>query len=516
MLKIEFLIVIFCLVAVNSFASNQDASLSFDNFNEIHLDVKRTGSKWTFDVRIVNDALGLEAAIDLRKEAGAYRYTLSENAPFTKLDWDRISCLKVKIESASAHPFSRPSDTLRLDTIAILQELPISDLSELNIDLSDYYGYSTINLEKWKQFHDWFKYGSFKAFTLNHGLFLPVFDLSALYRFPLIHLKVPLYLTDEVLRFPYLETIEAYGIFTNVNHYLSQLEDLNSVKEYGGRYDNSFETLHAERYFYTVLTASRRFSEIGNSPFSELLQLEGELFEIEYNEKKGFLKDLVKSADVMVYENDFPNYSGNTPENDTLMAGQIKRRKLKGVWTFKLKDQYTRNDKEKHHVNFSQLPKLNFPVNGTWSLEYINGNTAIEGLFVNGRKNGDWKYYNEEGTLRSTKSYRNDTLVFNKVQFNLHGNNLESRTYFASMNEIYQSIYFPDEQKVKLNVLYYDGGNPAYRVNSNGLVAFRKKGEMYAQNISKTSEKYQTLIREGIIDKLFPEHRNQELPFIVE
>ncbi len=57
---------------------------------------------------------------------------------------------------------------------------------------------------------------------------------------------------------------------------------------------------------------------------------------------------------------------------------------------------------------------------------YENGKVRIEGITVNGRKNGVWKEYDQDGTIQKAEYYYNDSLVhkLNPLDFVLESNTL--------------------------------------------------------------------------------------------
>lgn len=498
-----------CFLSAGAYSSEARSTLIPASSDMLILNLKRSGGSWEATMKFENPRTQKSDSIQFDKRNDRYEFYTTDGTLRREVDWNRVAHLHFTLESDGLHPFLRPRDTVFLDSLQILQQLPFKILQKLEIDLTKYYGKVDINFEQWSCFKEWKRLKSLYSFVLKTGQMRPEFDVQSLVGFPLFELEVPCLLNDELLDFPELRRLCSYGAYSNFTHQLSKLKYICKIEEYGNRYNNSFETLHAERYYRTLLQEHPDYSVACYSDFDALVFLPQDKLDPHF----GTLK---KKGELLYYENDFPEYSGDTPDNDTLLHGTLKRSTMRGVWTFKLKDQYPRNDQEKHHIDFDHLPNLKFPVNGLWSFEYANGNTAIEGGFESGRKNGEWLFYNEDGTLRSTRIYQNDTLVFNKVQFNLHGLTLESRTYYASTDDIYQSIFIPDENEVRLNVTYHDGGSQAYQFTQNGMVNFREKGSMYATTMGLSSEKYQKFIREGIIDNLYPEYISQELPFKVK
>lgn len=477
----------------------------YSNVLTINVDISRQGDDWTSQVLLITPEN--KEGSEIKKGNNGNYYIVKSGVQLYSDFWPNVSKLKVNIISET-HPLIKPKDIIHLDTFQVLQQLPIPCLNRLQIDLSGYYGKAEINFGKWNQYEAWKECQYLQQFHIVSSSIRPDIDITHLFGFDLEELSVPLLLTNEIVQFPNLLYLSAYGVYSNMTQQLTSLKCLKHVQEYQNRYDNSFENLHAERYYRSLVESVGGINFVQSSMDELITMCTGDV-------DTNFLGRAKRRADYLVYENEWPEYSGNTPENDTLFHVRMRNHKFQGVLTYKLKDQYPRNDREKHHIDFDHLPHLKFPENGHWLLKYANGNAAIEGDFENNRKNGDWFYYNENGDLRSTKNYRNDTLLFSKVQFNLHGNTLESRTYYVSEDEVYQSIFLPDENKVRLNVIYYDGFGMPYRFSEYGVVEFRERNRMYAQTYVPGSKKYNKVIREGIIDKLFPEFVGQELPFTV-
>jgi uncharacterized protein len=52
---------------------------------------------------------------------------------------------------------------------------------------------------------------------------------------------------------------------------------------------------------------------------------------------------------------------------------------------------------------------------------FQNGNLSIEGLFDNGKRNGEWKYYNDDGSLKKVREYHSDEVI-SDTRYDSEGN----------------------------------------------------------------------------------------------
>jgi len=502
---VQQLVFVLFLTFVSVTNSNAKSGPAFGPYHTLKVHLSRVENQFSEKIHLVNE-LSDEIVEITRDEFGKLIHP-SESSSWEQMK-PHIYHVVIHFESSS-QPIYRSKDTLQLDGIHSIQEFLLIPADSFSLDVRNYHGMVAVNLSKWEFYPQWKQMNSVKAFSILSGRLRPEFDVSTLYGFDLKSLSVPCLLNQEVLHFPKLERLEAMGVYSNFNQYLPRLENLYRVAEFGNRYDNMFETLHAERYYSILVTMFGKEARSNYSNLEELLVMIDSSWRYADRNKKKLIKDY------LIYENDFPEYSGKTPENDTLFHGKLKRGKPKGLWTFKLKDQYPRNDREKHRIDFKKLPDLKTPMNGHWSLEYANGKKAIEGKFTSGKKNGEWRFYSENGMLRSRKIFTNDTLELTIVTFEINGNMLESRVYYASEDEIYQSIKLADGN-IRLNLTEYANSDRIrMSVVADGTINYALKGESILRRYEQGTLSFNEIIKKPIIDKLYPEFEGKDLPFTI-
>nr|WP_294861969.1 hypothetical protein [uncultured Fluviicola sp.] len=81
----------------------------------------------------------------------------------------------------------------------------------------------------------------------------------------------------------------------------------------------------------------------------------------------------------------------------------------------------------------------NFPQNGSWSFNYLNGQTAIEGDFKDGKKTGKWYFYDFYGKLLMVKSFSEDQLI-GLSEFSSFDDKREVQLYLHSNGDIVYCI----------------------------------------------------------------------------
>lgn len=419
-----------------------------------------------------------------------------------KVDFWRIEMLEVRITGISK------KEILNLSEIEEVRRLKIPAIGSLVINIEGFKGRVDIDLENWSQYTSWKYLNTITSFGVDAPDYSNVgVNLDALRIFDLYSLRVPKSVGAVLDAFPNLGILHARGVLTAFTHQLYLYDELFDLQEYDPIYTNAFETLHAERYYmFQCLNKPIRW-EIPMPLFGYM----DELFNVTEASRNG-----IEDGEFVIYENDYPEFTGKTIENDTLLHGYKKEGKHVGIHTFKVHESYEKSDFEKYHLDFSNPQRPTFDKDGHWQFNYLNGNVAIEGNLRNRKKIGDWKFYSESGVLRTTKTFDNDTLRRSITRLELHGNELESRTYFVSEYEIYQSMYFSQDNKVRLNALYHDGFGTPYFYSEYEVVEFREFGQKYGKSYSLGTDGYERMIRKGIIDLLYPEYVGKELPFRVE
>ncbi len=112
---------------------------------------------------------------------------------------------------------------------------------------------------------------------------------------------------------------------------------------------------------------------------------------------------------------------------------------------------------------------------GSWKCFWENGNLQLEGYYVNDKRNGFFKYYDEEGVFRQIEKWQNGELVEDAIETK----RLEKKTAF-----------YPNGQ-IKTEAFYYRGKPEGIRreYDSNGVI------------VHAYTFKNACLIGEGIVDE---------------
>ena len=50
-------------------------------------------------------------------------------------------------------------------------------------------------------------------------------------------------------------------------------------------------------------------------------------------------------------------------------------------------------------------------VDGTYEMYHENGNIQVKGTFINGKYHGLWNFFNEDGSLEKSETYKDGELV---------------------------------------------------------------------------------------------------------
>ena len=93
---------------------------------------------------------------------------------------------------------------------------------------------------------------------------------------------------------------------------------------------------------------------------------------------------------------------------------------------------------------------------GSWKYFWANGNLKMEGFYVNDKKNGFFKYYNEDGVFQQIEKWQNDQLMEDAVETKKLEKNL---------------AYYPNG-KIKTEAFFYKGNPEGIRreYDSNGVI----------------------------------------------
>ncbi len=385
-----------------------------------------------------------------------------------------------------------------LEQVRYLDSLDMNSITSFEIDLEAYSCPVVIDLQEFKQFES-IKSG-LRRFALKSAQNVE-FDIRSLYDCPhLWELELPFCVGGALDHFTELEVLKIPGISSVFVHQIATLPDLADWKELPSLYDNQFETLHAERYFEELLPLRRTASPIVYSRLEEL----------EETIKKYAPEKWTDDGEILIMENELMEYGPGSVLNDTLLHGFMKKGKRKGLWTVKFADQYRKSDWETHHFNFKKKMKVKFPQNGIWNLKYANNNIAISGEFKNGLKVGEWKFFNEDGTIRTQRFYKMDTLERTIVHFSIQGLACESRAYYFSQYACVQS--FSNVDGTTFNYVDMDPSRDPIFVDGTTIHLLNEAKTVY-KPIKKGTRGYETALREHFVQYLFPELTGKELPF---
>ena len=92
---------------------------------------------------------------------------------------------------------------------------------------------------------------------------------------------------------------------------------------------------------------------------------------------------------------------------------------------------------------------------GNWKFFWENGNLQMEGYYVNNKKHGFFKYYNEEGVFQQIEKWANNILIEDAVETK----KLEKQTAYHSNGRIKTEAYFFKGQPEGIRREYDTSGN---------------------------------------------------------
>ncbi|MCR9173868.1 MAG: hypothetical protein NXI10_15300 [bacterium] len=401
-----------------------------------------------------------------------------------------------------------PKEELKLSNLKSLSLAKLTGVQAIHINIEDFKGKVNIALHDWPQYKEWqflHEVGLLEMYTFNvlaKDYSDVDMNLNALRIFDLYTLRIPMSVGSVLDGLPNLHTLHARGVLSAFTHSIYQLQHLYEVIDYDPVYSNTFETLHAERYF--LFQCEGQLEKI-KDPVTDLWGMH-ELFFLSRE-----LRSEVDNGEFLILENDLPYITGKTIDNDTLLHGYKKDGLHVGVHTFKVRESFTKNDREKFHIDFSNPNPPKFEKDGWWKYYYLNGNVAIEGQLRNRKKIGDWKFYEESGVLRTIKSFDNDTLKRCITRFELHGDTCESRTYYVNPLECVQSFTNVDGTKFHYQN-FGEISQDRMGIASNRFWIISPKSQQKV-NYKRSSKDYESVFRENVVDLLYPEYIGKELPF---
>lgn len=440
------------------------------------------------NVRVIQNERGLE----LVSEEGSNHF----------FERGSVKNLRVKMEPIRSNR-NCPSVKLQIDQLEIIRNLNLNHLKSIKVDYQEFNCEFEINFPKFGGYPDWLNQNSLKSFALI-GEYQPDFDLASIYSFSNLEtLEIPFYMGENLSHFPKLNRLKCYGATSGLIHQTMNLEQLVSLEEYPGQYLNQYGRSHAQRYFSNIVAIQSKKKiepSINGTEFERLL----------HQIKTQLPEKWTKNGEILIFEYDLPGYAPELAGSDTLLHGTMKRGKLRGIWTYKLKSQYERMDEETHHINFGKKVKLKFPDDGAWSLTYTNGKTAVEGSFENGQKVGEWRLYKENGELKAQQFYTNDTLVRNITKIDVRGVASEARTYFITESSCLQS--FSNGEVVFFTYIDWDFEQNSISYSSHGLtIKDEETGNLVTYK--KGTDFFKHMFEKHFISKLYPEFNGKEFPY---
>lgn len=482
------------------------ARLSSENtYRSLEFTMTWDGSEW--DAEFSNDLKqGLEGwkGYEIVRSDTAQPVLVSNYESYRlELNWDYVREIKITVKGTQACPEA----ITKLSAFTFLDDCPIAELHQLIIDYADFGCQLEADIQNWNWFDETRKSKSLQTFQLI-GTHAPIFDIQVLENQPLRTLVISKTLGEEILPFKTLEQLEMPGIRNAFAHHAASLPNLRVIRDKEGMYFNRFHYEHAERFFWLRSTNALHRPIYSSEPFKMVTYL-SPMDALIQNVQSNLPEKWTKRGEVYVNEDDLPARTNFKNKGDTLLHGFVKRGKPKGIWTFRIEEQYYFNDFEAFHVDLKADPVV-LPSDGAWELRYTNGFTAISGGFEANKKIGEWKFYNEAGELRAKRDYDNDTLKRLVVHFDMRGLPLESRAYYLSENASIQAFYSGE----KVQFIYLDlwADELDQLVITENSISILRENNTY-QIYNRNHPEFETIFRREVIDKVYPEYIGQELPF---
>lgn len=472
---------------------------------EIEIHSKWNGKTWE-ELLFIRDIAELKRELSGNKafkvlriinDEGIYRVVYKDDTGIEK-EVSFFECKQLLLKVEVSKDASCPEIDYDLMQSNYLDSLNFMRTNKIVLDLSDFPCAASIDLDSWKQFDD-IKPG-LKEFNLKTAQNIAFNSNALLGCNNLRELEIPFHFGASLDVFEALERLTMPGIASTFAHQIASLPNLTELQEVSSLYSNQFETLHAERYFEVLLENKRAGRPFRTTRLNELCTA----IQLDLPNK------WTENGEILVLENELLGYAPGSVRNDTLLHGRMKNGKRKGVWTVKFVDQYARNDWEKHQFDFNKKQKVKLPKNGAWKLKYVNKSTAIEGSLEQGLKVGEWRFYNEDGSLRTQRFYENDTLKRTIVHLQIDGLMCESRTFYFSEWACVQS--FSNASQVFFTYIDVNTALDPVIVDVHHINILNDSKTGY-RKIKKGSVEYESAIRTHFINYLYPELKGAVLPF---
>lgn len=133
-------------------------------------------------------------------------------------------------------------------------------------------------------------------------------------------------------------------------------------------------------------------------------------------------------------------YTGNCVKAE----GHIENGRREGLWIF-----YYQNGRKSKEINYKMGVE-----NGNWLMWHENGNLYIEQVKINGKSNGIWKEYYENGKIKEIGEYVEDNYIpkdfWNETgeQLLTNGNGKKIEKFGADLVDVFEH-YFENGKLIK-------------------------------------------------------------------
>lgn len=246
------------------------------------------------------------------------------------------------------------------------------------------------------------------------------------------------------------------------------------------------DEFYSEKYFF--------FQELNHNAHCDPINIVDSLIKLKKLTSNSRQKLLILNKDLYSYSK-FPE--------DTIACGFIENNEMIGLWRFYFPYMY---NNDTIFFDFSR-EKVALPENGNWIYYYHTGKKAIEGSFENGKKEGEWRFYNLDGSVSYIKNFKKNlprgffAKYYNNVPF-IRYYYINSSKYLLSGNCIFDqktrncNIYTQAEHLTVLK------GKNYFYVNDTLTVV---KNNILIKTIPKGSKRYNRIVKKKLVNRLFPE-----------
>lgn len=413
---------------------------------------------------------------------------------------------------------------INLDQIYLLQKLELPDLNSIIINNQYDNSNFSVNLSKWPSYKDLVKQNSLERFGI-YGYFDNEEVLKDIEPFTnLKKLSLPDILCYDVSR---LESLEEYSFsWIDFPHQLVQLENLSWKNDFFGNI-YAIKRFFLENLLLKQTPIGRDHISVYTVPFLNQVI------------RENLPQKLNKDGFVVITRTELPNYyewldqygrrnqySHSVSANDTVISGNIVDGKMRGIWRYNL---YGKWRGANSFYNYDIEQQKMFPKNGLWQYRFHNDTIAISGEFKNGRKNGVWKFFLENGDLQCTMLYEDDKLKlithrssnYSRSRIGADGKNYrvtcEERTYYFSCqsNDCLRVYSCPDSIVEGIYDSRLQNMDTYHKSFSNSRFAMRDSLGFQLRT-HKDGLRYNDYLYENYLKYLFPEFKKGDCPYRVQ